>query len=169
MSPYSNIHGIRRIRSNLKHHIAYVQEKFGFLTNKWKSSGNERNNENIRNVKYSDQDLEDVVVGDVDDNIIAYGGVNVSENMKAVLGLPPKLMTYNKIDTVQIETEIQKGLAKARYSLMSEGQDDDDLQDTLNLASKSINYSCSEGDKSLHSNRHSSSNFIWSQENSQGC
>ena len=97
---------------------------------KWKQE--EKKTENIRNVKYSDQDLEDVVVSDVEDNIIAYGNVEVSDNMKAVLGLPPKLMTYNKIDLidlidlVEIETEIQKGLAKGRYSLMSEGTADND-------------------------------------------
>ena len=117
------------------------QAKLNFLLSKWKTSVKE--NENIRNVKYSDADLEDVVVSDVDENIIAYGNVEVSENVKSVLGLPPKLMTYNSIDLIQVETEIQKGLTKARYNLMNEGEaaDDDVADDTLNLSSKTINYS----------------------------
>ena len=46
---------------------------------------------NIRNVKYTDADLQDVEVYDKNDKVLAFGGVEVTDNVKEVLTLNPKM------------------------------------------------------------------------------
>ena len=76
----------------------------------------------IRNIKYSDRELENDVenIEIHDSDVPQYGDVQLSENAKAVLRMNPKFMTYEKIDDLSIEVEIEKGCTKARYSWMSQ-------------------------------------------------
>ena len=41
-----------------------------------------------------------------------YGACEVSGNEKEALSLPPKFALYTKIDSVSVEAEIEKGLAR---------------------------------------------------------
>ena len=45
-----------------------------------------------------------------------YGGCSVDEKDKKVLSLPPKFVVYNRVDVQQCEAEIEKGLAKLRWT-----------------------------------------------------
>ena len=44
-----------------------------------------------------------------------YGGISLTENEKKVLNLPPKFAVYGKVDSLECEAEIEKGLAKLRW------------------------------------------------------
>ena len=44
-----------------------------------------------------------------------YGACEVSRNEKQALSLPPKFALYTKVDSVSVEAEIEKGLAKYRW------------------------------------------------------
>ena len=64
--------------------------------------------------------VEGIIVGDHElDECFAseprcYGACEVSDNEKQALSLPPKFVLYTKIDSVSVEAEIEKGLAKYR-------------------------------------------------------
>ena len=45
-----------------------------------------------------------------------YGGCSVDEDDKKVLSLPPKFIVYSRVDVRQCEAEIEKGLAKLRWT-----------------------------------------------------
>ena len=124
------------------------KNKIDHLIQKWKSpvkASATTEAPNLRNVKYTDKDLGDVIVSDKNISSVSYGGVKVTENMESVLTMNPKIMLYGKIDSWDIETEVEKGFTKCRYSLMSkelEGDDDDEEEavDVLNLEKRTLNY-----------------------------
>ena len=58
------------------------------------------------------------------ENIVIYGGVEISENERKILSKEPGYMVYSGIDELELEVEIEKGIAKARYELMSRGDED---------------------------------------------
>ena len=122
------------------------KSKAEHLLNRWKAQS-QKAIENIRNVKYSDEDIN-VEVCDKNEDVVAYGGVEVSDNMKEVLTCNPKMMLPSNIDMIEMEVEIEKGLMKARWSLMNEkmNKDDDDDEDdenneVLDLENKILDYS----------------------------
>ena len=45
-----------------------------------------------------------------------YRGCSVDEKQKKVLSLPPRFAVYNRVDVQQCEAEIEKGLAKLRWT-----------------------------------------------------
>ena len=47
------------------------------------------------------------------------------DNAKSVLVLNPGYMVYEKIDVKLLEVEVEKGLTKARYSMMNENDSSD--------------------------------------------
>ena len=101
------------------------RKKVEHLLNKWKTPGKENAQKTappIRNVKYTDKDLADVIISDKNDVAVSYGGVQVTENMESVLKMNPKMMVYNKIDSWDMEAEIEKGFAKCRYNAISEAK-----------------------------------------------
>ena len=91
----------------------------------------------ICGVEFTDVDLKDDTV---DDNatVIVYDGIELSSEAKEALSLKPEFMTYKKIDEHKIETEIEKGMTKARYAWMSEGQKRQDASDIDGEASDEI-------------------------------
>ena len=68
--------------------------------------------------------VEGIIVGDqeLDECFTSeprcYGACEVSDNEKQALSLPPKFVLYTKIDSVSVEAEIEKGLAKYRWEQM---------------------------------------------------
>ena len=69
---------------------------------------------------------------------MSYGGVTVTENMESVLKMNPKMMMYGKIDGWDIETEIEKGFTKCRYSKMKKSEERNN--EILDLETKTLNY-----------------------------
>ena len=111
----------------------------------------------IKGVKFRDIDLQ-VEVHDKNENVVAYGGVEVSDSMAEVLTLNPKMMTFEKVSLVDMDVEIEKACHKARYQWMNENVNEDDGEngndngnendeadevnatDTLDLVNKKIDY-----------------------------
>ena len=57
-----------------------------------------------------------------------YGSVEVSDDEKAVLSLPPKFATFDRIDKLRCEGEVEKGLAKLRWSRKREDSEREDIE-----------------------------------------
>ena len=52
-----------------------------------------------------------------------YDNVQISDDAKNVLKMHPKFMLYEPVDEKAIETEIEKGVMKARYAWMNKNDD----------------------------------------------
>ena len=128
------------------------RKKVDWLYGKWRR-GSHREETEVRGVKFRDEDLQ-VQVDDKNPEVVAYGGVEITENMSEVLKINPNMMTFEKVEPLKIEMEIEKSFFKARYDFMSRNEDaadddndeDDENEDinqteTLNLEEKSVNYS----------------------------
>ena len=71
------------------------KKKVDHLVKKWKTPENKVTSKeapNIRNIKYTDTDLANITVNDKNDEVVSYGGVDVTENMESVLKMNPKMM-----------------------------------------------------------------------------
>ena len=53
-----------------------------------------------------------------------YGGVQLTKDEEKVLCLPPKFAVYEKIDLISCEAQIEKGLAKLRWSVLRKADDE---------------------------------------------
>ena len=53
-----------------------------------------------------------------------YGGVELSDDEEKVLCLPPKFAVYEKVDLTSCEAQIEKGLAKLRWSALRSADDE---------------------------------------------
>ena len=94
------------------------KNKIRTLTNRF--SQKEPMEANIRHIRYRDADLENMNDNHNDKNEPRlYGGVSVNSKTKSLLSKDPNFMLLERIDQTEIEVEIEKGLAKARYELMS--------------------------------------------------
>ena len=117
------------------------------LTKKYKPK--EHMEEEIRNIFYRDTELENMErngrsrsIGNINEPRL-YGGVVVSADAVSILGKDPNFMILDQISKEEIEVEIEKGLAKARYELMDcdnggigEGEGTKEIHNnTLNYAS----------------------------------
>ena len=110
------------------------QNKIETLMRRRKNENDKRQPHNKKNyemksVCYKDKDLErfEKQRGEICKNKPEkYGGVQIDEKVEAMLSKEPKFMMYNKIDSFEIEVEIEKGMAKARYELMnrSDGEEE---------------------------------------------
>ncbi|MCP3849452.1 MAG: hypothetical protein GY694_04320, partial [Gammaproteobacteria bacterium] len=83
----------------------------------------------MKAVKYKDCDLEVTEEDDehkLKNKLQIYGGAQVGPNIEKILSKEPRFMIHSKIDEIEMEMEIEKGMAKARYELMSRGDDDED-------------------------------------------
>jgi hypothetical protein len=49
-----------------------------------------------------------------------YGGVGLSENEENILSLPPKFSVYGKVIVTACEAQVEKGLAKLRWTVKRE-------------------------------------------------
>ena len=127
--------------------------KVSHLLNKWRTETPETQSSDTRGVLYRDSELN-VPVDDKNKEAVLYGGVEISEEESEIIRNNPKLHLYEQINSVDMEIQIQRGILKNKYSLMSvnmkddedegDGSDEDEdalHKDTLNLESKTIDYS----------------------------
>ena len=113
--------------------------KINFLTSKYQKQSNPA--VEIRHISYRDLELDNL--GGVQCQVNGseprlYGGVEIGSDAIDVLKKDPNFMILSSIDTTEIEIEIEKGLTKARYELMSRGEsnknqstDDDDTDEVV--------------------------------------
>ena len=73
-------------------------------------------------VLVTDQDLEQVDLPIPEP--AAYGGTQLSENMKAFMRLPPNFRTYQPIDLKAEETEIEQLCVQQRYNMLDKCEDE---------------------------------------------
>ena len=99
----------------------------------------------VRNVKYADKDL-DRIEETCEKEPVIYGNVILSDSAREALKLNPNYMLYDKIDEKKVEVEIEKGMTKARYSMMNDDKDDHEQNDVesktevFNLDEKTVNF-----------------------------
>ena len=89
----------------------------------------ENNQEDTRFISYKDSDLDQLQAGINQENrknIEIYGGAEINDNVEKILSKEPGFMIHANIDEVEMEVEIEKGMAKARYELMSRGDTEDE-------------------------------------------
>ena len=91
-----------------------------------RSNQNQNDIQDTRAIMYKDRELDQMLnERNSVENIEVYGGVEINENVKKILSKEPGFMIHANIDEVEIEVEIEKGMAKARYELMSRGEEED--------------------------------------------
>lgn len=67
-----------------------------------------------------------------------YGACEVSGNEKQALSLPPKFALYTKVDSVSVEAEIEKGLAKYRWKQMEKKEPVEEAGVVYDTATKKV-------------------------------
>ena len=90
------------------------------------------NEAEIRNVMYRDIELDGIREGAEQSSANKprlYGGVQISEEETLILSKDPSFMLLERIDRTELEIEIEKGLAKARYELMGCSEEEEDEED----------------------------------------
>jgi hypothetical protein len=69
----------------------------------------------IKDVKITDEELEPMERMEKKVEVPVYGEVEVPPAAREALLLPPKFALYPKIDMKSVETEVQRGICKARW------------------------------------------------------
>ena len=89
-------------------------------------------------VKVGDECLEE----NVETEVRIYGSIEISENAKEVLKLPPKFATFRKLRIEEIQTEVEKGMAKFRMQIRNEGEsatdENEPTEELVDTKSKAI-------------------------------
>ena len=100
----------RQLRNQLNSKIKFLQTKFSEdITNV---------PDLLQDIVISDQDLPDTFTSDPR----MYGNVELTEQEMELLSLPPKFAVFDKIDTINCEAEVEKGLGKLRWAIAEEEQ-----------------------------------------------
>ena len=95
------------LRKKKTRRVNFLSEKFG-----------------LRNTCDCVTEVEGIVVADqplpstFSSNPRCYGGVQLTSEEEKVLCLPPKFAVYDKVDLTSCEAQIEKGLAKLRWSAL---------------------------------------------------
>ena len=86
--------------------------------------------EDMKGIKYKDIALEKINeerdAEAYENKPRVYGGANVNSEMASFLSKDPGFMIFDRIDALNVEVEIEKGLTKTRYELMNRGEEDDE-------------------------------------------
>jgi len=111
------------------------QKKIKTLIERKDEENGEKQNETneMKTIKYKDTELEKIEKQQGNDHSYTnqprlYGGAQIDCKVAKVLSKDPGFMILNNINDIEIEVEIEKGLTKARYELMSRGQDEDEIE-----------------------------------------
>ena len=88
--------------------------------------------EETRSIKYKDEELDEfekqnTPIGNNKPEV--YGGVSITDKSEMILSKEPGFMIFNKIDNIEVEVEIEKGISKARYELMNRGDEGGESSD----------------------------------------
>ena len=150
------------VRKELRSEVPWRSEagrRFGWLTmcvvnEEWREGkrvNEEKTNQQKRVIRENDKKVDvfegvkvsDEALGDEDGEEhepVVYGGVQLNNDEKEALKLPPKLAEYVKLDFENIETEIEKGCTKWRYELMNNDEGETDGGGDENVAQKNKVY-----------------------------
>ena len=90
--------------------------------------------EMIKDIDYTDEDLETTYKDFKEKETLIYGKVEVSKNIEAVMKLDPKFATLPKLEMKDIKAEVELMLTKVRYNRMNnddeeESYSEDDTND----------------------------------------
>ena len=113
--------------------IEYIMKK---KQQKWSKRKNVimENRENMKDIKYKDTDLDEIGKERKEEVYInkpkVYGGVEVSSGVETFLSKDPGFMVYDKIDVMNVEVEIEKGITKTRYEMMSRNMEEEEECET---------------------------------------
>ena len=92
------------------------KKKVQFLVNKHKNNEKENKenevNEDLKGIEIKDQPLP----SNFESKPRIYGGIKIDSHETALLELPPKYTVYSRIKTEDVETEIEKGITKLRWT-----------------------------------------------------
>ena len=142
-----NQNKIRRIREQ---NYSNKREKYR------KRMRRNENDEHMIPIKYKDEELEELnrnmTINEENHNLPKkYGGVELPEESLKLLSKNPKFMIYRDIDEMEMEVEIEKGVAKARYELMGRNEDsgDEGEEEEQNDGAKKRNHMRREQNKVL--------------------
>ena len=101
--------------------------------NKRTRNTNDETNEDVKGIKYRDEDMEKMSRERDGETYInkprIYGGVQVDSKTTAFLSKDPGFMMYDRLDALNIEVEIEKGITKTRYELMNRGEEDEEEEE----------------------------------------
>ena len=117
------------------------KDKISALTSKYRPK--EHMEEEIRHVLYKDADVDSIErregITNVGNEPRVYGGADINEDAISILSKDPNFMLLDRINKEEVEVEIEKGLAKARYELMD---CDDEIEEEGNksVPDKTLNY-----------------------------
>ena len=112
-------------------------------------------------IKYRDNelvDLEKQYEGERNEPRM-YGETQIGDKAKAVLTKDPNFMILDKIDITEIEVEIEKGLAKARYEWMNSEDNDISDQDITDHISTDTVEENDRGNQQQHMSTYKTVNF----------
>ena len=87
------------------------KKKIEFLTNKYATS--DITPDDIEGITVCDQQC----IEEFDTSPRTYGGIAITDEEKAVLTLPPKFSTFQKVDSVECSAQVEKSLAKLRWEI----------------------------------------------------
>ena len=94
---------------------------------------NDETNEDMKGIKYRDEDMEKMSRERDEETYInkprIYGGIQVDNKTTAFLSKDPGFMMYDRLDALNIEVEIEKGITKTRYELMNRGEEDEEEEE----------------------------------------
>lgn len=113
------------------------KRKVKFLERRYGNTEVKRVPDEIEGINVADKEIPTHFTS----NPQCYGGSTINEKELKVLSLPPKFAVYEKINTVECEVEIEKGLAKLRWTKAKQVTADDDERSESNQAveeSKSV-------------------------------
>ena len=97
------------------------RRKIVFLIQKYAPSLKETPNE-IRGIIIKDQDLPETFTSEPR----CYGGCVLDANETKIMLLPPKYAVFDKIDPMECEGQVEKGIAKLRWSIKNEEQNENE-------------------------------------------
>ena len=89
--------------------------------------------EMIKDIDYTDEDLETTYKDFKEKETLIYGKVEVSKNIEAVMKLDPKFATLPKLEMKDIKAEVELMLTKVRYNRMNnDDEEESDSEDDTN-------------------------------------
>ena len=90
-----------------------VNKKVSFLREKYTAAAAPRDYSQVHGVDVTDTDIPE----DFESTPRLYGTCSIDDNETALLSLPPKFATYNKVNEIDVEAQVEKSFAKLRWDI----------------------------------------------------
>ena len=84
----------------------------------------------IRGVKYLDTDLADIEHEYEEKGPLIYGDIEISEDVKTLMKLDPKLATLGRIEMKEVKAEVELLMTKIRYNRMNKEEESDEDEES---------------------------------------